>query len=192
MNNFVKFILFILIVAIGVFISTSTTPKSAEETLSSPTYIKTTIDNLRTEVIRARERQQLGLEHGIDTDLISYKIDKIDSFLYRGYSLSMPCDDYCNYLKENEDKSNTNLYAENEFGNTEKTKQCFAMYLISTSLLQETYNDALDSYNKGNISKDEFNNIKDNLLQRDKLIIDEVEKVLELKTIPLENACKNK
>lgn len=196
-NNFIKLGILILVIALGVVWSKATSPKKPIDEITSIAYIRTHQKELDNEIDRLNERIKLNLEaNDNNIELLVYKRDKIKSFngegskvyLQGGFRLSMPCDDYCNYLASKEDKSILG-YSGNAFGETKETQQCFKQYYISALDLLHQYENILSSYNNGSISKQEFNQLKKEIITQNEDIIREVDNVLELTAVPNPVAC---
>lgn len=187
MNNLLKLVVFIIAVALCVLISRCFTPSTPNDIVSSITYINSTLKTINKEKANLIERAKLGFYEEGKLNLLDYKYIKISSFLEGGYKLSVPCDEYCEFLRANENNAG---YFTPLYGTTEETKACFEEYYLSANILYNQIKTAMIAYmNKQSITKQEYKDIEKKVKSKNQEIIDEVDKVMNLTSIPETKAC---
>lgn len=169
-NDFVKLILFILLVACGVLWSTHS------DTINAGEYITDITNDLSQEISRLEERQDLELENNNEKiELLKWKKSRIYSFYSGIEKLDSPCIGHYMYFRNN--------------GTEEELKTFREKYYLSVEENNNELRKALYACNSKKITKNEFNEIVKKLNTKNNEIIDEVNKILNLNSIPKEKYC---
>ena len=153
--------------------------------------------NISKEIETLADRQDLGIEDNTSQiNLLKYKNENLEYLLnadnipsyYNGYyngngcagiklTLDAPCSDYC---------------CSCAMTNEEDKQQCIVKYtLYNIEQLIAKYSNAEAAYQTEKITREEFNNIKNEIQTENKKIIAEAKKINNLKQIPLIKSCQN-
>ena len=180
-NNFFRLIILIIIVFLGVKLSTIKTNIPANNKNNNPItserYLNETISELRKNKSIIEERNRLGLESSSkDFYLITWKIHILSMLQEPGIMmLDEPCDNYCENLR---------------YRDEEKAIDCSSKYWLKCPYgLSDKYEAAMNAYKKGTITKEEMKNIREDLIHRNQLVINEINKIVELEEIPKSKPC---
>lgn len=189
MNNFIKLIVFIIAVALCVFISKSLTPLTPSEIVTSITYINDTLERLDNERDQLSDRINLGLDDGSKLRLLNYKYGSIRLLLDGDFKLSVPCDKYCNYLQIREYNFG---HPETASVNKEDVNACYEKYYLSANNLLNRAETAMIAYRRNeNITKNEYENIINDIKIKNEEIIKEVKNILDLTAVPEIKNCED-
>jgi hypothetical protein len=169
-NDFVKLILFILLVACGVLWSTHS------NIINAAKYITETTDELSQEISRIEERQDLGLENNNEKiELLKWKKSRIYGFKNGTEKLDSPCIGHYMYFQNK--------------GTEEEYKKFREKYYLSAEQINNEFIKAAHACHSKKITKKELNDITKKLKVKNNEIIDEVNKILNLNSIPKEKYC---